>query len=113
MGKKLRQSRGESIAETLVALLIAAVALVMLASMITSSTRLIERSENDLNAYYTANNALSAQSGTGTAGTVSITDSADNAVKLSDSDDGTVDVYYYINDKVGSGDVVSYRLTGE
>ncbi len=56
--EKLRSRRGESIAEVLVAMLISAVALVMLASMIASSGRMIRRSRESMENYDAANNVL-------------------------------------------------------
>ena len=56
--RKLKNSRGESIAEVLVSLLIAAVALVMLASMITSATSMIDKARKSANVYYEAENDL-------------------------------------------------------
>lgn len=58
IGRKLRSRAGESIAETLVSVLIAAVALVMLAGMISTTLRLVEDSSKKIEAYYTANDAL-------------------------------------------------------
>ena len=56
--KRLRSSRGESIAEVLVSLLISAVALVMLASMISASSRMISESRDSFAEYYERNNRL-------------------------------------------------------
>jgi len=67
--KKLKSRRGETIAEVLVSLLISAVALVMLASMITVSTNMISKNETRMDTYYRANNELTTN-----------TDSADGAV---------------------------------
>ncbi len=55
---KLGSEKGDSIAEVLVALLISAIALVMLASMITSSTKLITGSKETVKNYYTAANSI-------------------------------------------------------
>ena len=63
MKHKLRSKRGETIAETLIAVLIAAVALVLLASLITTSSKLIRESRDKLDAYYTKNNTLNAFTG--------------------------------------------------
>ena len=50
--KKLRGRSGESIGETLVALLISALALVMLAAAITSATGIIRRSNEAIEQHY-------------------------------------------------------------
>lgn len=57
--KRLKSNAGETIAEVLIALLIAALALTMLASVISASTRIISQSKAKLADYYAANNQLS------------------------------------------------------
>ena len=108
MLKKLRSNSGESIAETLVAVLIAALALLMLAGTINTASRLITRSKTALDAYYTENNKLSEHSSSNSSGTSTVTVSSGAA-------DGwiscTVDLYK--NDKIGSAPVVAFsRHTG-
>lgn len=49
---KLKSKKGETITETLVSVLIAAAAMILFASMITSSQRILQKSENIMNAYY-------------------------------------------------------------
>ena len=58
IGKKLRSQVGESIAETLVAVLVIAVALTMLASMISATAGMVKKSEAKMDEYYAANSAL-------------------------------------------------------
>ncbi len=65
---KLKSTAGESIAEVLIALLIAALALTMLASVISTSAKIITNSKTAMNAYYEKRNALDA----GTASTSEI-----------------------------------------
>ena len=55
---KLSKQSGETIAETLVALLIASLALVMLAGAVSSAMNTVTRSKNTMDDYYTVNNAL-------------------------------------------------------
>ena len=55
---KIKSNSGESIAETLVAVLIAAVGLLMLAGTINAASNLITKSQNTLNRYYEANNKV-------------------------------------------------------
>lgn len=55
---KLTRQDGDSIAEVLIALLISSLALVMLASMITSSAKMITGSSKVINDYYTAMNSI-------------------------------------------------------
>ena len=74
--KKLRSQAGESIGETLVALLIAALALTMLAGAISVSARVILQGRDKLDSYYKANEApdgIVKMTESGTAGTVTIT----------------------------------------
>ena len=56
---KLRSCTGESIAETLIATLIAALALVMLAGAIGSAARIISDSNVAMNEYYAHNTSSS------------------------------------------------------
>ncbi len=63
--RKLQNNRGDSIAEVLIALLISALALVMLASMITSSSRMILSSKAKMDAYYQESGSYSAPNATG------------------------------------------------
>ena len=55
---KISDTSGESIAETLIAVLIAAFALLMLAGTVNTSTNLVTKSREVLGEYYQANNAL-------------------------------------------------------
>ena len=65
MMKKLRSRAGETLTETLVALLISALALLMLAGAVTSATRVITRSKDKMTEYYAADAALANRTGTG------------------------------------------------
>jgi len=56
--KKLKSQAGETIAEVLVALLISSVALIMLASMISSTNSMVTKSKNTMKDYYDANENL-------------------------------------------------------
>ena len=58
MLKKIRSSKGESIAETLVALLIAALALLVLAGAITSTLRIINSSNKAMADYEAAQKTI-------------------------------------------------------
>lgn len=55
MKNKLHSRAGESIAETLIALLIGAVSLIMLAGAVSASSSIITRSRKTMDSYYTAN----------------------------------------------------------
>lgn len=63
--KKLKSDAGESISEVLVALLISSLALVMLASMISTTQRIVSTSKEKMNQYYEANQVLDTMSESG------------------------------------------------
>ena len=55
---KMSSERGDSIAEVLIALLISSLALVMLASMITSAANMIMKSKDTMTSYYSESTSL-------------------------------------------------------
>ena len=61
--RKLRDTRGESIAETLVALLISSLALMMLAGAISAATRVITLSKKKMAEYYSKDTVVAEQTG--------------------------------------------------
>lgn len=80
--KKLKNQSGETIGETLVALLIASLALVMLASMIQTTVNVVKKSETMMTQYYEAESEMeTASSGSAT---ISITD-AEGSLSVSES----------------------------
>ena len=99
--KKLKNSSGESIAETLVAVLISAFALLMLAGTVNSASNLITKSQNSLKTYYKDYNDL-ADPGSGTLEAISVQEGADPV--LSD----TVNVKI-IDSKIGNRKLVAYE----
>lgn len=104
--KKLKSQAGESLAETLIALLIAVAALVMLAGAISASANVIQRGQQKLDAYYSANETADGvvqMSGTGDAGTVKITESS-NAIA-----EKSYDVQYYTNGEFNKTPVIAYK----
>lgn len=94
--KKLRSRSGESITETLVALLISAFALTMLAGAILTSSGIIKRSSDRITKYYTASTeALEEMKGSG-------------IVKI--GDDISVNVKYGVNTELGtSSNVIVFK----
>ncbi len=95
---KLRAQTGESIAEVLIALLVSAVALMLLANMITSATSIITGNREAFDNYVTAGNALMAHEGTASSGTVTF--KSDNTeMKLTDDllSSSKITVTYYAN----------------
>ncbi len=119
--EKLRSRRGESIAEVLVAMLISAVALVLLASMIVSSSRLILRSRDRMAEYDAANNALAVMSADEDddaddllivrTGTVQVKDTANTAVNLTGASGAGISVKVYENKGYGGKSVIAYKIT--
>lgn len=105
--KKLRSRAGESIAETLVALLISALALVLLAGAITASTRIVRNSRAKLDEYYNKNETVAGMpAGSGTTANVYIKDGD----SISSNNIATVPVRCYENDTFSSDKVVAYRI---
>ncbi len=86
---KIKNRSGESIAETLVAVLIAALALLLLAGTINTASNLITKSKNLLDTYYTANNNLATEETKKGTLTVTMQDTAGTSVSES------WDVNYY------------------
>ena len=108
--KRLRSKRGETIAETLIALLISCVALIMLANMIDSGSRLVMDSEDRMDEYYSQNNGIAAGNSdeAGDSGSAKITITKDNSSGTSTTIK-EVDVNYYINNSLGNTSVVAYK----
>lgn len=61
--RKLNSCTGESIAESLVSILVVAVASIMFAGMVTASRNIIDTSSNWMKSYYQAVSAINAQDG--------------------------------------------------
>lgn len=108
--KKLHSRAGESIAETLVAVLIAALSLTLLAGAISTSTSVIKKTREKLSDYYDD------CSGTGDKGVAWM--SAESGTALEDGialsmADVTYpikyDITYYINGEFSQAPVVSYK----
>ena len=99
VNNKLRRNAGESLAETLVALLISALAIVMLAGAIATATRLVTSSKNKLKTYYSNNEKLAKMNEAGEAAVISVEGSS-----------GGTKITYYTNDDFGSKrEVIAYR----
>ena len=107
---KLRGCSGESIGETLVALLISSLALVMLAGAISSASRVVTRGKAKLTEYYAEEIKLVEQ----TTPTSSIVVTLKDADAASDDALTTRDYNAETFENAGFGNriVTSYRLTG-
>ncbi len=121
--KKLRGNAGESLAEVLIALLIAALALTMLASVISSTAKMLTRGKLKMSEYYTANEVVAAQKDAAPAAdepdapapvqpkyTFTLNDESDATTEYYLFDSSKNSVSYYENDKAGDDNkVVSYK----
>ena len=96
--EKLKSNSGESIAEVLVALLIASFGLLLLATMITASVRLIQNGDEYMNNYYENINRIEERSGDGKEGSAKLMSQSENLCNI------TYYVYSYNNK-----DIVSYK----
>ena len=104
--KKLRSCAGESLTETLVALLISALALLMLAGAVTSATRVITRSKDKMTQYYAADAGLANRTAAGRSLNVELKDNADSPLSL------LIPVQTYENNAFPSRPVIAYAETG-
>ena len=104
--RKLRSRAGETLTETLVALLVAVIALAILAGMIMSSSNLIRNSRTRFDSYYEGNNALSSLENTVAGASVTISD-GENDQRLTDAQTkDAIDVRYSTN-----GKAAAYRIS--
>ena len=99
---KLRGCIGESIAETLIALLISSLALLMLAGAISAASRVITASKTKMDQYYAADNALTEYGAK--KGTVTV------VLKEDKLEQTFYDVPYYVNDTFGGNPTIMYSV---
>ncbi len=103
--KRISCNAGESISETLIALLVAALALTMFAGAISSSANVINKGRIKMDEYYDANESIVTMTGTSQTGkTVTITDG-------SNFTQSGIDITYYTNDYLGNTSIVTYKKT--
>lgn len=110
MKQKLRARAGETLTETLAALLVGVIALAILAGMVMSSSKLIHKSRTWLSVYYTSDAVLnSMKTADGTSAEVDIKDEAGNALRLTDAQtDDSIDVLLFKNSE--NSKVSAYRI---
>ncbi len=101
---KLKSEKGETIGETLVSLLIASLALVMLAGAIASASRVITKSKKAMETYYSYNNIVEEKTGEKPIN-VSIQDTEGNKIN-----DG-FSYNCFINDYFSNKPIVSYSIS--
>lgn len=106
VNKKIRSNAGESITETLVALLIAALAIVMLAGAVAAASNMVLTARNKLDKYYDANEKVVQMGNDGSKATVTITEKSTGASRRI----ARGDILYYRNDEFKKNPVVAYKL---
>lgn len=101
--QKLRARTGETLTETLAALLVGVIALAILAGMVMSSTKLVRDSRTRLDSYYAGDAGLNSMSSTGgTTVPVQIKEGS-KALHLTDKQTAdTITVQLYQNGKVSA-----------
>lgn len=105
---KLRSQSGESLAETLIAVLVIALAMTILAGMIGAAGNMVKTSEVKMNEYYESNRKLETFSEESGNATVNITASGEAASTTENIE--SVTVGYVINRVFSDHPVVAYRL---
>lgn len=105
---KLRGQVGESLAETLVAVLVIALAMTILAGMIGAAGNMVKTSEAKMNEYYESNRKLETFSEESGNATVNIMASGEAASTTENIE--SVTVGYVINRVFSDHPVVAYRL---
>ena len=99
--KKLSSTKGESITETLVALLISSLALVMLAGAISAASNMVTKTKQKLTDYYAANEVVVNMDGAGELKTLRVTPQGGSSFN--------VNIYSYENNVFPRNSIVSYR----
>ena len=109
---KIRNCSGETIGETLVALLIGSLALTMLAGAVSSGARIIIRSREKMTEYYSDNNNITKEDASVATGelTVSLKENSDTVYLKENQSDVTV--LSYTNDTFEKNHVISYSIPG-
>ena len=100
---KLRSQSGETIGETLVALLISALALVMLAGAVSAATNMVIRSKAKMTEYYVEDAVLMSAAKATNSTMVTLTNSANSVSQ-------TITANYAENKTLGGVDVIAYAV---
>lgn len=102
MKNKLKSQTGESISETLIALLIAAFALVMLAGAISSAASIITTSRKTMEEYYSPNGS--------DPGTTEAPETATVQIDFGGSAEQEAQIQYSVESKFGdNGNIIAYK----
>lgn len=122
---KIRKSSGETLSESLVAIVIAALSMAMLSAMISASSHIIAKSTDDMDAYYSENNKIEMQKeaaedgaeeaepeavGVYANGEISITGSDDADTYVISTEGDPVSVKYYKNQTAKRKPVICYEI---
>ena len=99
---RLGSSRGESLIEVLVAIVVSGLAILMLATVIASATTINKTSREAMNGYYDKSNAIAETSDSNGSGTVTLGSGGDE-IPLDKSN-----VRYYIEEQDDGTPVVKY-----
>jgi len=100
--KKLKSCAGESLAETLMAVLVIALALTMLAGMITATTNIVTKSRDKMTKYYEENARLEKMTGDKKNLTLSITGTEAEKIEVT--------VTAFTNEEFGNTPVIAYGI---
>ena len=112
MFNRIRSSSGETIGETLVALLIGSLALAMLAGAIASGARIIIRSREKMADYYSNNNKITMEDTSVSSGQLDVSFKEESdTVYLVESQNNII-ASSYTNSTFEGTDVISYSITG-
>jgi Tfp pilus assembly protein PilV len=103
--KKLRSQAGETLAETLITVLIIAVAMTMLAGMISATASMVKTSENKMKEYYQGSAALETFSEAESGPTVTL--------KTDTATFESIPIVYAKNEVFSDHTVISYRMTDD
>lgn len=111
---KLKDKSGESLTETLVALLISALAIAMLAGAIAASSGIVQRSRDKLAKYYSANEVIAEMPDEvpdAIKDTAAISTSGDLSFKNSNGNSESVgNMYFYSNEAFKDKVVTAYKI---
>lgn len=105
---KLKSQGGESLGETLIALLISILGITLLAMMIQTSSNLIRKGSEQFESYITKENELVKKGSSTYEGQVFISNSTDINKIYSINNISMYDVYYYKNE-INDIEVISYK----
>lgn len=108
--RKIRNSNGESLAETLVALLIAALGILLLAGMVISSSNMVKSSRQKIIEYVGLENKLVEQSEAANNGQLNMVNTASgDPVRFTKDEDDTVVSIKYFEVNYGKTKIISFK----